>query len=474
MRLQSPLLLVCTSLSSAFSVSLVQDPPNLLDIGSGGQEPLSAKFPRPVLHKPSETGTIYEQISSNPSFSRLTKALDFVEDVASLLNNSSAQERIKDLNFDPVLTLFKDVKAAFDLLDNLESLSSEEGKHDKWRKALKLILRAILNYHIIPTAEYDTTDLGHNLTYPTNLVIGGVFDDEALRLRVTQTYIPPATKINFFRRISKPNVKATNGIIHVVDGPLFPPPSIFQELYMFPRFFSTLTSALQRSGLTRNLDLRWVRGKGLKGTPLVTIFAPTNRAFEALPRNLRSYLFSPFGERTLKKLLQYHIVPHTVLHSNYFHTSHGHKNTELAPCHGSIQVQGRPYSLILSPLAIFLGGQNANKPPLEPIISIDFDLHSLLANHTIHAHVAQNKINFPFPTKRPYIIDTRIYVNRQLVTEPDIVGLNGAIHVIDKLLDPRGHRQGHHHHGSFNEVNIEDDVWTGWESWLIEWAMQED
>lgn len=76
------------------------------------------------------------------------------------------------------------------------------------------------------------------------------------------------------------------------------------------------TSALQRSDLTRNLDLRWVRDEGLKGASLVTIFAPTNRAFDALPKRLRSYLFSPFGERALKKLLQYHIIPNTVLHSS--------------------------------------------------------------------------------------------------------------------------------------------------------------
>lgn len=121
---------------------------------------------------------------------------------------------MEDLNFDPVnyITGFKDVIIAFDLLDNLDSLSLEEGKHSKWKKLLKLILRAILNYHIIPTSGYDTNDLGRNLTYPTNLAIDGVFGNEALRLRVTQTYIPPATKINFFKRISEPNVKATNGL----------------------------------------------------------------------------------------------------------------------------------------------------------------------------------------------------------------------------------------------------------------------
>ncbi len=42
---------------------------------------------------------------------------------------------------------------------------------------------------------------------------------------------------------------------------------------------------------------------------MVTVFAPTNHAFQRLPKRLKFFLFSPFGERVLKKLLQYHIVP---------------------------------------------------------------------------------------------------------------------------------------------------------------------
>lgn len=76
------------------------------------------------------------------------------------------------------------------------------------------------------------------------------------------------------------------------------------------------TSALQRSKLTDHLDLRYTHGKGLEGASLVTIFAPTNRAFESLPAKLQLFLFSPFGERVLQKLLQYHIVPGAAVHSS--------------------------------------------------------------------------------------------------------------------------------------------------------------
>ena len=94
---------------------------------------------------------------------------------------------------------------------------------------------------------------------------------------------------------------------------------------MVPEFFSILvcsvwplpiyfadnlqTSTLQRSNLTELLDIRYVHGKGFEGSNLVTVFAPTNHAFEKLPRKLKLFLFSPFGERILQKLLRYHIVP---------------------------------------------------------------------------------------------------------------------------------------------------------------------
>ena len=76
------------------------------------------------------------------------------------------------------------------------------------------------------------------------------------------------------------------------------------------------TSALQRSNLTDDVDLRFSRGHGLEGTSLVTVFAPTNQAFEALPKKLQFFLFSPFGARVLKKLLEFHIVPNAVIHSS--------------------------------------------------------------------------------------------------------------------------------------------------------------
>lgn len=453
------------------------------------------------------TGTVYGIISNDPRFSLITKALNFVEDVASFLNDSSSvvtffapsdralrrsdhghrvphknhpgissTQVANNANFDKNRSIaeFRNLPRALEMLDEIRLSHSDIPDHERRKKILKTILRSILNYHIIPATAYDVAGLGRNTTYPTGLKISGTYGGQPLRLRVSQNAIPPSTHINIVSSIVRPNIEATNGIIHEVDHPLLPPLSVFQELYMTPHFFSILTSALQRSNLTKKLDIRYVRDRGLEGTPLVTIFAPTNRAFERLPQKLKMFLFSPWGEGVLAKLLQYHVVPEAVIHSNYIFGKHVKESPVSDPLRtgqSSHPEDARP-----------------NHPGhVEPIASHNLTLRTLLVNHTIHAYIVQNRITFPFPgPKKPSIIDTRIFVNRHLVLVPDIVGFNGAIHVIDKLLDPRkahhcpGHHQWHRHgpgsdHHPQSCAFMDDDLpedWEDWESWLPQWAEQ--
>jgi len=404
-----------------------------------------------------------------------------------------------------------DLAEALRLLDILDFSKSQpatdEYDDEKRKKILKFILRAILEYHIIPTAAYDIINLGHNSTYPTSLIIPGVLDSQPQRLRVEQTIIPPRTSINFYTKIIRPNVKASNGkfcltfvcvgvftmhssgIIHVVNYPLLPPPSIFQGLYMVPHFFSTFvnllfhffapsliylqqTSALQRSGLTEALDFRYIHHKGFEGSRLMTAFAPTNRAFEALPKNLQLFLFSPFGEKALKKILSYHVVPNVVVHSgrtqfhvsaknrvlnryflDYLRTEHKDKSS---PTHSVYKFHEPTLEATAFPL------------PKEPISSVNLTLNTLFVNHTLQAEIMREKITLPLPWpghKKPYAVRTVVSINHQLVLVPDIVGLNGAAHVIGKILDPRAC----HYLGPVDSTENED-VWDKWEEWLPQWA----
>lgn len=50
-----------------------------------------------------------------------------------------------------------------------------------------------------------------------------------------------------------------------------------------------------------------------------TLFAPTNQAFAKLPAKVNAFLFSPAGQKYLKALLKYHLVPgHTVFTDAYY------------------------------------------------------------------------------------------------------------------------------------------------------------
>jgi uncharacterized surface protein with fasciclin (FAS1) repeats len=63
--------------------------------------------------------------------------------------------------------------------------------------------------------------------------------------------------------------------------------------------FSKIVAALKAAGLVRTLD-----GKG----PF-TVFAPTNRAFAALPKGTLRTLLEPANKSELASILTYHVVP---------------------------------------------------------------------------------------------------------------------------------------------------------------------
>jgi hypothetical protein len=211
------------------------------NIGFGGGEP----FEPVAFHAggKAHTGTIYEVLSNDPRFTLLTKSLNFVEDVASLLNDSSSDvtffatpdralrrhghhvphknhlgvpfidEIAHNPNFDETISVtgFRDFPTALEMLDEIKFSRSDSPNHERRKKILKILLRAILRYHMVPATAHDLTGLRSNTTYATGLTISGTYGDQPLRLRVSQSTIPPSTHINFFTSIVRPNIWATNG-----------------------------------------------------------------------------------------------------------------------------------------------------------------------------------------------------------------------------------------------------------------------
>jgi len=96
--------------------------------------------------------------------------------------------------------------------------------------------------------------------------------------------------------IVKTDVKASNGVIHVVDTVLLPKDIV--GVAMADDRFSTLVAALQAGDLVRTLQ----------GEGPFTVFAPTNAAFEKLPAGTVETLLKPENQSKLVEVLTYHVV----------------------------------------------------------------------------------------------------------------------------------------------------------------------
>lgn len=98
-------------------------------------------------------------------------------------------------------------------------------------------------------------------------------------------------------RILNPNIQSPNAVIHVIDQVLLPPPpkpDLYDALAADGRF-STLIAALNAAGLADAVK-----------TGEITIFAPTDAAFDALPAGTVEALLADID--ALKSVLLYHVV----------------------------------------------------------------------------------------------------------------------------------------------------------------------
>jgi len=155
-------------------------------------------------------------------------------------------------------------------------------------------LTQVLTYHVVS---------GNVMS--TDLVAGDVVTVEGKSVAVS---LDPVM-INTANVISA-DIKASNGVIHVLDSVLIPDgvlpeepePTIF-EIAVGNTDFSTLVSLLQMAGLVDTLS----------GPGPFTVFAPTNAAFDALPEKTVGWLTAPENKGALAKVLTYHVVSGNVM-----------------------------------------------------------------------------------------------------------------------------------------------------------------
>merc|ERR1712029_1163739 len=99
------------------------------------------------------------------------------------------------------------------------------------------------------------------------------------------------------KKVVKADVKATNGVIHFIDGVmLIPAGDLVDVLAADPRF-STLVTAVTAADLVNTV----------KEAPAFTIFAPTNDAFAKVPEATLQGLLA--DKEALTGVLLRHVVP---------------------------------------------------------------------------------------------------------------------------------------------------------------------
>ncbi|KAG8528693.1 uncharacterized protein KY384_006380 [Bacidia gigantensis] len=234
-------------------------------------------------HKPNKT--VYELISGSKYTTKLAALINEYEDLVKLLNGTAAN-----------YTVFAPIDKAFEKIpDDAPKPSKEQ-------------LKNVLLYH----TSADFYPAGRVLvthTIPT-LLDGEHIGGKPQRLS-TNIGIKGLT-VNFYSRIIAIDIFGTNGVIHGVDSLLIPPPKAAEVIQLLPGEFSTLELGLEKTGLFKAINDTSTHNGG-------TIFAPSNFAFQKLGPKINAFLFSKYGLKYLKALLEYHVVQDQTLYSDAFY-----------------------------------------------------------------------------------------------------------------------------------------------------------
>ncbi len=106
-----------------------------------------------------------------------------------------------------------------------------------------------------------------------------------------------------------------------MDSLLIPPPKTADIVQFLPGEFSTLELGLIKTGLLEGLNDTSTHLGG-------TLFAPSNGAFSKLGARVTGFLFSKYGQKYLKALLEYHVVADQTLYSDAYYKAESNEVEE--------------------------------------------------------------------------------------------------------------------------------------------------
>jgi transforming growth factor-beta-induced protein len=203
---------------------------------------------------------------------------------------------VATLNSTGPLTLFAPTDAAFDKF--------KAANPDLFKKLEdKALLTSVLTYHVIPGVAFDPAKADKKTFAKT--ANGGVLSATVDGSSVTLAFGLGTSKVTS-------SIKCSNGIVHVVDTVLVPPPSASATAVAAK--LTSLVAALSKAKLVETVD----------GAKDVTIFAPTDKAFADLA-DFASKNKLALTDELVSQVLKLHVVPGV-----FYSTKVPSKKTEVA------------------------------------------------------------------------------------------------------------------------------------------------
>jgi len=231
--------------------------------------------------------TLYQLISESKYTEKFSKLISEYDDLVEKLNSTSGKN----------YTIFAPKDTAFEKIPEHAPKPSKEQ------------LEAILSYHIVE-GFYPAKRVLVTHTAPT-LLKGEHLASEPRPQRLAFKISLRGLTVNFYSRIVAVDIFGANGVIHGVDSIIIPPPNVIKIIDLLPGEFSTLELGLGKTGLLEKLNTTEHAGG--------TFFAPSNFAFQKLGPKINAFLFSTYGQKYLKALLEYHVVPKNTLYSDAYY-----------------------------------------------------------------------------------------------------------------------------------------------------------
>jgi uncharacterized surface protein with fasciclin (FAS1) repeats len=181
--------------------------------------------------------------------------------------------------------------------DAFTALLAELGVTANQLLADKALLTTVLSYHVVPSR-----------VLKANIPVGKAITSAQSGIFKVDTNAAGALQVfdgrNRASTITKTDILAKNGVIHVIDKVLLPANKNIVQTAQGLNDFSILVEAVVAADLAA----------ALSGAGPFTVFAPTNAAFGAALAELGVTKDALFADKALlTKILTYHVVPSRVL-----------------------------------------------------------------------------------------------------------------------------------------------------------------